>query len=290
MPRPYFSVKHVQTYELLPEKLTPGRIYFIDDEQVIVIDHGNGLPPVIYGGRPGPQGASGEPQPQLQDQIDELASASLQTHSVIWQEAKKRRYDLRRIEESISEKFTLLRELTDRNSQAILNLSSLIQKEFENYDSAIAILSKTVANLYPDQTHDDDDTSGSDDTGSSGIDTSLLVSNLSRGDAFTFNGETLSVNKYSVASDGSISMSLNSAGAFSDKSDPLDDEQVDTELGSYTIQQTNALDGSTVLDLTANPSLAQTLNDGDTVSSGGENYTVSNYSKNDDGSISLTLN
>ena len=60
---------------LLPETLEIGRVYFIDDAQVIVVDHGKG--PVIYGGVPGPQGEPGEPLPQIQEQIDTLSGAIL---------------------------------------------------------------------------------------------------------------------------------------------------------------------------------------------------------------------
>ena len=82
MSRPYFTAKHVETMTLLPENLEVGRAYFVDDEQVIVIDHGRG--PVIYGNSPGPQGIAGEPIPQLQEQIDQLAEASLNHTKIIW--------------------------------------------------------------------------------------------------------------------------------------------------------------------------------------------------------------
>ena len=83
MARPYFAAKHVESMSLLPENLTIGRAYFVDDEQVIVIDHGRG--PVVYGKSPGPQGIAGEPIPQLQDQINALAEAELTTQRTIWE-------------------------------------------------------------------------------------------------------------------------------------------------------------------------------------------------------------
>lgn len=83
MSRPYFTARHIESMALLPETLEVGRAYFVDDEQVIVIDHGRG--PVIYGKSTGPQGAAGEPIPQLQDQIDKLAEASLSQSKTIWE-------------------------------------------------------------------------------------------------------------------------------------------------------------------------------------------------------------
>lgn len=72
--QPYWSAKHVRTLAELPAKLTLGRAYFVDDEQIIIIDHGSG--PVYYGAKPGPQGQPGEPIPILQNQIDSLTDAS----------------------------------------------------------------------------------------------------------------------------------------------------------------------------------------------------------------------
>ena len=93
---------------MLPEKLTRGRAYFVDDEQVIVIDHGQG--PVIYGGKPGPQGQTGEPLPQIQDQIDKLSEAELYTQGTIWQLAQ--RTDAR--DEALQTDIDLLGNSTDQ--------------------------------------------------------------------------------------------------------------------------------------------------------------------------------
>lgn len=46
MSNPYFSVQHVASRSNLPATLTQGRLYFIDDEGSIVVNHGNG--PVTY--------------------------------------------------------------------------------------------------------------------------------------------------------------------------------------------------------------------------------------------------
>ena len=83
MSRPYFTARHLESMALLPETLEIGRVYFIDDAQVIVVDHGKG--PVIYGGVPGPQGEPGEPLPQIQEQIDTLSGAILNLTKIIWE-------------------------------------------------------------------------------------------------------------------------------------------------------------------------------------------------------------
>lgn len=285
MTRPYFSVKHVESMSLLPEELTPGRIYFIDDEQVIVIDHGNGLPPVIYGGKPGPQGASGEPQPFLQQEIDTLAQTELAMQSLIWDEGKKFRDALARISEHFTETFDHLQEMSNTNSQAIMNLSETIKRSFDNYDNAIATLGKAVSNLYPDYSQSDDD-----DTPTPIPDTiNTVAQNVNDGDNVSFNGEKFTVSNYGITPKGAITMTLQSQGAFSDNSDPLDNETVKINDDTYTIQQTNSSDGSTILDLTQQQPLAQTLSDGDTVNVNGQDLTISGYTRNSDGSISLNL-
>ncbi len=283
MSRPYFSVKHVESMSLLPEKLTPGRIYFIDDEQVIVIDHGNGLPPVIYGGKPGPQGASGEPQPFLQDEINTLAQTELAMQAIIWNEGEKFRKELARLGQVYGETFARLQDMSETNAHTLMSLASVIKTSFENYDSAIATLGKAVANLYPDGTyHSDDDDTPSDTPAQA----QLLAQTLNVGDTLKFSGADYRVNGYNIDADGAISLRADSQGSFSDKTDPLDDEVVDTSSGTYTIQQTTYSDGSTLLDLTP----AATIKQGDTISANGKTYTVSGVTRAEDGTISVALN
>ena len=150
MSRPYFSVRHVETMSLLPETLTPGRIYFVDDEQVIVIDHGNGLPPVIYGGKPGPQGSSGTPQANLQEQLDTLAHTSLAIETLLWDEGEKFRADIARLDEKVASRLDVLFDLVNTNAFSMMNLVATVKKTFDYYDSAFATLAKAVSNLYPD--------------------------------------------------------------------------------------------------------------------------------------------
>ena len=126
MARPYFTAKHIESMALLPDTLEVGRAYFVDDEQVIVIDHGRG--PVIYGGAAGPQGMAGEPIPQLQDQIDKLAEASLKHAKTIWE---------------INE-----REL-ERHEQLQNLIHDTISDVKDEIDSALNIIAKSIANLYP---------------------------------------------------------------------------------------------------------------------------------------------
>ena len=84
-------------------------------------------------------------------------------------------------------------------------------------------------------------------------------------------------------------MTLDSQGEFSDNSDPLDNESVEVADNTYTIQQTNYSDGSTLLDLTEQKTVAESLSDGDTVNVNGQALNVSGYTRNSDGSISLNL-
>jgi len=76
----YWKAEHVRTLAELPDKLVRGRAYFIDEEGYIVIDHGDGLGPQIYGNRPGIQGPPGEPVPKMLNDIEahSLAIANLE--------------------------------------------------------------------------------------------------------------------------------------------------------------------------------------------------------------------
>lgn len=240
MTRPYFTVRHVESRSDLPAKLERGRAYFVDDDQVIVIDHGLG--PVEYGGKPGPQGPSGEPQPHLQEQIDMLAEASLRTQKTIYDlhQRVKARTDAISEHQNVSdthfaemlsttnEHFT---ELTNTNAEAILRVLGIMLDRFSRYDSEIQILAKSIANLYPqawkyDDGQDTDPLDGDTLTTSSGQWTiqqtylddgtivleleaqKLLVESISKGTQVDFDGATWRVSEYAVDNDGTITLSL----------------------------------------------------------------------------------
>lgn len=149
MPRPLFSVKHVATEALLPQKLTIGRAYFVADEQIIIIDHGDGRGPVRYGGRPGPQGEPGEPIPSLQGQIDELAAASMQTTINLHQLNTRNKADLTHLQNLIEDNLEIIKSASADNANALMNLLVVVNKKFTDYDNAINILVHTLSNLYP---------------------------------------------------------------------------------------------------------------------------------------------
>ena len=285
MSRPYFSVKHVESLALLPKKLTPGRIYFIDDEQYIIIDHGNGLPPVIYGNRPGPQGASGEPQPQLQEQVDTLAQTQIKTQSFLWEESNKVRTIIQHLTDTFNETIERFQEMVDTNAQSIMSLAATIKTSFDNYDSAIATLGKAVANLYPDGTYHIDD----DDTQSESPAAPLLAQSLNIGDDVSSEGTRYTVLNSQKNADGSLSLSLRNNGEFSDTSDLMDFETMQNASGSWVIQETNKADGTTLYDLQSAPTKIDTLVEGDTLNTGSASLKVQNITRGEDGSISLTL-
>ena len=285
MSRPYFSVKHVESLALLPKKLTPGRIYFIDDEQYIIIDHGNGLPPVIYGNRPGPQGASGEPQPQLQEQVDTLAQTQIKTQSFLWEESNKVRTIIQHLTDTFNETIERFQEMVDTNAQSIMSLAATIKTSFDNYDSAIATLGKAVANLYPDGTYHIDD----DDTQSESPAAPLLAQSLNIGDDVSSEGTRYTVLNSQKNADGSLSLSLRNNGEFSDTSDLMDFETMQNASGSWVIQETNKSDGTTLYDLQSAPTKIDTLVEGDTLNTGSASLKVQNITRGEDGSISLTL-
>ena len=156
MPRPYFTAKHVESMSLLPETLEIGRAYFVDDEQVIVIDHGRG--PVIYGGATGPQGMAGEPLPQIQEQIDHLAAEAFTTQKTVWDINKREldRYEqIQNLIGNVREDITLAMQAQElRLSNAIQTqreeLTASMQEQADRMDSALNIIAKSIANLYPE--------------------------------------------------------------------------------------------------------------------------------------------
>ena len=251
---------------LLPEKLTRGRAYFVDDEQVIVIDHGQG--PVIYGGKPGPQGQAGEPLPQIQDQIDKLSEAELYTQGNIWtlkQELKKNitdtlalieqeaqtakdytdalssrtesqisdissshTSDLTHIHTLLDDTDSRLQSQAEQNSSAILSLIKTIQDKFSDYDNALAIITKTISSLYP------------------------------------------------------------SPYAEEQPEDPLDGETITTDAGTWKIEQTYLDDGTILLELEADELLITSIQVGDKIDYDGSSWQVVSKTT-EDGMITLTL-
>ena len=133
MAQPYFTAKHVESMALLPNTLEVGRAYFVDDEQVIVIDHGKG--PVIYGGAAGPQGIAGEPLPQIQSQIDSLVESSFTTQRTIWE-----------INQRELERHEQIQQIISSVKQEVLDV---IQAQSDTMDTALNIIAKSIANLYP---------------------------------------------------------------------------------------------------------------------------------------------
>lgn len=147
MSRPYWKARHVDTRALLPAKLERGRAYFVDDEQIIIIDHGTG--PVEYGGKPGPQGQAGEPIPSLQGQINELASAALQTSITLTQINNRRKADTENLKRVLLELTEMTTQADTNNASAILSLANIISKLDAKLSSEIAILTHAIVNMYP---------------------------------------------------------------------------------------------------------------------------------------------
>lgn len=147
MSRPYWKARHVESRSLLPEKLDRGRAYFVDDEQIIIIDHGNG--PIEYGGKPGPQGIPGEPIPSLQGQIDDLTEASLRTSFTLFEINQRRKIEANHIREMLNEVKSIIAESDNNNASALMAIVNLINQQEEKRDAEIAILTKAITALYP---------------------------------------------------------------------------------------------------------------------------------------------
>lgn len=136
-----FSASHVRTREQLPSELVLGRAYFIDNEQIIIINHGQG--PVIYGNRPGPQGKAGEPIPILQAQIDNLVDASITQLSLIANHEEARQSDNQALHDDIDNVFF---DLSDSIANVKTNLENNISQVNNNLLDEIFTLGQDLEN------------------------------------------------------------------------------------------------------------------------------------------------
>ena len=123
MARPNWKARHVRTLAELPEKLIKGRAYFVDDEGIILVDHGDHRGVQTYGNRPGIQGMPGEPLPNIESDIDSLAAASVKTSSNLYNEIKQRRLAV--------EQLNKLRIDTENKLQS--QIDSLVKAAVENF-------------------------------------------------------------------------------------------------------------------------------------------------------------
>lgn len=142
------SVKYVPSSALLPENLVQGRLYFVGDEQVIILDSGDG--PKIYGAASSPATyIHSESSPSLKEQIDTLAAAELQSGINYWVETVKVRKELTRLETRLETLTTQLQEQANENARGILELTQTVNSEAEKTESEIATLAKTITKFHP---------------------------------------------------------------------------------------------------------------------------------------------
>ena len=289
MARPYFAAKHVESMSLLPENLTIGRAYFVDDEQVIVIDHGRG--PVVYGKSPGPQGIAGEPIPQLQDQINALAEAELTTQRTIWEINEREVENAAQTDTAIS----LLRQnLTQEINDNYRDLDEKIAAESVRRESDIAsltakhdmetqALTETVAaNLE----HSDSQTESKFE----------YVKELTAHNAEAITSLIATIHEQFQKYDSALNILAKSISELypehyapeDSQDDPLDNETVYTDAGAYTIQQTTLKDGTVILNLTPQDQVVDTLKAGDTVDFDGSTWTVEQITSTD-GTTTITI-
>ncbi|MBQ7154862.1 MAG: hypothetical protein IJR85_04835 [Synergistaceae bacterium] len=230
----YLSVKYVPDASLLPATLVEGRLYFVGDEQVIILDSGDG--PKIYGAASAPAVYyHTDSSPSLKEQIDALAEADLNAGLNYWAESVRTRREISRLEARIELLTSRLQEQATSNAEGILQLEQAIQAEADKTDNEIAALAKTITKFHP----------YAEDSGSS----------------------------YDPSAD-----------------DPLDNETLATDAGSWTIQQTYNADGTVTYELTAQELYIDTLTVGDTVNYDGQAWTVTNYQKGENGVITLSIN
>lgn len=273
MAKRFWRAAHVETAALLPEKLVKGRAYFVDDEQVIVIDHGFG--PVIYGGKPGPQGQPGAPTPQLQDQIDKLAAASITSSKTFWDYGRRNDKKISNMNGLLEDMNDKLQSQIDYLTHAVVSLSTAINTKFKHYDAAVATMARAISNLYPDfDWHFDDE--NTDDENKVNPKADILDDEV-----FTTESGTWRIEQTKLE-DGTMMFELTAQ-------DPLDGETITTDYGTWSIDQTFMDDGTLMFVLEAKSILINNVKAGDTIKAGASTYTVTEY-RTEDGMIIMTLN
>lgn len=237
MSRKYFSIRHVETLALLPQVLTPGTAYFVDDEKIIVVDYGDGRGPITYGGSyPAitipPTIGNGF----LQEQINTLSGGVLVLEKAYWDESEHIRQELSHITNQLTTATENLIQQSAANAEGILRLAGIINDQANRTNAALSILTKAITDIYNYMTSQ-----------------GAVIPSPSSGD-----------------------------------NDPLDNEILETDSGSWVIQQTYNADGSMSFELQAVELTINTLKAGDKLTYGGEEWTVESI-ENADGTITLSL-
>ena len=283
MSKPFWSARYVPSRSGLPEKLTRGRAYFIGDEQIILVDYGNG--PIAYGSRTGAQGAPGEPIPQLQDQIDELAEASIDTTVSLARTNQKLR-DAIAAHENIQQIITDNREhLTSQLndvSDGILSLVSFMNDKFSKIDNVISIVVKLLASLYPNADIDMNPPESSN------------VSTLAKDELFTTDTGTYKVRNSYIDSDGGIIVVLDALTSQQEQLiSLLSDGDIFTADGfTWKVSKNTVTDsgGAIYLTRSGGKRVIETLKPGDAVSFDQQTFKVESVSVEDGyGTIRLTV-
>lgn len=138
MSRNFFHIHHVESKALLPEVLSPGTAYFVDDEKCIIVDYGDGRGRKIYGGTAGvtvnPAGNSGF----IQEQVNTLAGGVLAFEKTFWDETQYIRRELEHKAALALEDDGELRRMSGANAEGIIRLAEVINDQADNTGDQIA--------------------------------------------------------------------------------------------------------------------------------------------------------
>ena len=150
----YWQVEHVRTLAELPAELVKGRAYFVSQENYLVIDHGDGLGPQVYGNRPGIQGPPGEPVPEMLSDIEQLGKAIIKTQRIIVE-----------IREQDTKRFQEIREQDNKRFDEIQAQNDAKFDELENMLAGLLAVTAQKLNIDLDEIRQaaEDETNNEDD-------------------------------------------------------------------------------------------------------------------------------
>ena len=262
MSNTYWSIKHVESMLDLPDTLTRGRAYFVDDERVIVIDHGRG--PVVYGGKAGPQGIAGDPLPQLQEQADYLAAASFSLQGLIYELHQKHKTETARLDSALeAETQRAADALAAETARLDSALESEVQRLEENLQSTREIHERDVQVINSHYSLEIANVKQTAEENLQAIQTELT-------ERFEFLTELSSQNAAAV-----LTLNLMLKDQFA-KYDGMFTALTKSIMGLYPLDN----DTATELDV---------LSAGDRIISDGQTWTVSSYQTDENGMITFTL-
>ena len=249
----------------------------------------------------------------MQDQIDTLSEAVLITNKTIWDINEREKLEAAQTDSDFLETYRFVNRTTERLEQ---NLTERVANETVMRKAAINNMQlQHDLDIRTERQHTDSEIERVSQEHTNDVATlqQVIAENLQHSDSLTqerfdFVKELTDHNAEAIASlintlqtqfakyDSALNILARSISELypehfapeDSQNDPLDNETISTDAGSWTIQQTILKDGTVVLNLAATELVIDTLKIGDSVDFDGGYWTVEDISTTD-GVTSITI-